>query len=605
MSSNDIADVTPTRVYAGISNINIQELLKAQIYDEKITPLEKNSSNQVKFERSHPQKPYTTQTFGVSDQYLILDSFLKSTESIPEKGELKWNISQQGSTTLSPPSIGVIDYLSTITEIEIGQFTMPILPEYLYPLSDQQTVNKLSNYGIALNQNNSTNTFPDVPAIPSANLTPIVNQLLTPITIPPWTNDPLSQILFGNILTIQIKESGLQSISDVNGNRHHFEFTLTNPAFGIDTAPNTVIVTPTDISSGGYVFTEPLIDLKTMTLIFRNPDVPIIFDPDFFICTASIDFSETIPTLKFYYPSHDLLTGEVIHVTKFASGFSVLDNYINRSDITQNGNIGISGNLLVGAAPNPDGSSQNLITGRAILSVVNGYYVRSPYFYLDPFVQFANKGYITKFVVTSYTPAIPGSPGTPASATIVATINTIIDSVPASTTVTINWTDTATPQSQNYTGTFIISTYTGTYNIYIYSVDPILPHIVNGGGFYIIQIIPQGIILNYIVSNYTPTNATITATIQYLFGNTQITFNWNSLQTIYRGTFVIGTFSGIYQITIISVTSTTVVVDPINTFCTLTFMSTTCGIYVAKRRIRIPVRIRTIVNRVTNFITPS
>ena len=136
-------------------------------------------------------------------------------------------------------------------------------------------------------------------------------------------------------------------------------------------------------------------------------------------------------------------------------------------------------------------------------------------------------------------------------------------------------------------------------------MDPILPHIVNGGGFYIIQIIPQGIILNYIVSNYTPTNATITATIQYLFGNTQITFNWNSLQTIYRGTFVIGTFSGIYQITIISVTSTTVVVDPINTFCTLTFMSTTCGIYVAKRRIRIPVRIRTIVNRVTNFITPS
>ena len=144
--------------------------------------------------------------------------------------------------------------------------------------------------------------------------------------------------------------------------------------------------------------------------------------------------------------------------------------------------------------------------------VVNGYYVRSPYFYLDPFVQFANKGYITKFVVTSYTPAIPGSPGTPASATIVATINTILNSVPASTTVTINWIDTATPQSQNYTGTFIISTYTGTYNIYIYSVDPILPHIVNGSGFYIIQIIPQGTISNYIVSNYIPTNATITAT---------------------------------------------------------------------------------------------
>ena len=71
----------PTRIYEGVSDshLNIQELLKAEIYNEKITPLSQNESNakQSHSKRSQPNKPYSAQTYGVSDQYLILDTIPK------------------------------------------------------------------------------------------------------------------------------------------------------------------------------------------------------------------------------------------------------------------------------------------------------------------------------------------------------------------------------------------------------------------------------------------------------------------------------------------------------------------------------------------------
>ena len=614
----------PTRIYEGISdsNINIQELLKAEIYDEKITPLSQNPFNSGKdqYQKSQPNKPYSSQTFGISDQYIVLDSFLKSPESILERGEIKWNIAPQGVTNLSPPLVGVIDNLSTVTEIEFGDFSMPFLPEFIYPLADIQTVLVLTNSDLALSQNNSTNTSP-APPVPSANLTPSLTEgptgqmpvgLTTLINIPPWVNNPLSQILFGNKLTVQIKEAGLQSISDLNGNRHHFEFKIRYPILSEGTSPNVVNVSGAYSGSTKYIFTEPLIDLQTISLIFRNPDVPIIFDPDFFECNSFIDFTESIPTLTFKFPSHNLLTGDILNIVNFNTGFIVLDNYINRSNILQNGVLGIGAGLIVGAAPNSDGTSQKLPNSSKLVSVISGYNQSLPYFYLDPLVQFAKKGPIVIFRVTDYTPATaPGViPAIPAKAKIEADIVVKVDEfvIPLVKTIFIYWVDTGT--SQPYEAAFDFYGYPAFYIIYIYNVipDPTslpLPYKVNGGGFFTISNIPKGVISNYIVSNYiNPVTATITAKISFIFGNTPITIFWNSLQHLYIGNFAIGAFTGTYQITFISVNAFNVVVDPIGTFCKVLYMNTQCGIYVAKRRIRIPVKVRTIVNKVTNYVIP-
>jgi hypothetical protein len=77
--------------------INVHELLKQQIYSEQITPGSRNPANQnndyMYFEQG---RPYSAQTFGVSDSYLMLDSFTKSLSSSMQNGELAWNIQIQG-----------------------------------------------------------------------------------------------------------------------------------------------------------------------------------------------------------------------------------------------------------------------------------------------------------------------------------------------------------------------------------------------------------------------------------------------------------------------------------------------------------------------------
>ena len=138
------------------------------------------------------------------------------------------------------------------------------------------------------------------------------------------------------------------------------KFKIRYPILSEGTSPNVVNVSGAYSGSTKYIFTEPLIDLQTISLIFRNPDVPIIFDPDFFECNSFIDFTESIPTLTFKFPSHNLLTGDILNIVNFNTGFIVLDNYINRSNILQNGVLGIGAGLILGAAPNSDCPSPKL-----------------------------------------------------------------------------------------------------------------------------------------------------------------------------------------------------------------------------------------------------
>ena len=79
--------------------INVHELLKRQVYNEEITPHSRNDANSNgkpntdKYMFFDQSRPYSDQTFGVSDNYLILDSFTKSpVSSNLERGEISWNI---------------------------------------------------------------------------------------------------------------------------------------------------------------------------------------------------------------------------------------------------------------------------------------------------------------------------------------------------------------------------------------------------------------------------------------------------------------------------------------------------------------------------------
>ena len=603
----------PTRIYEGYkdSNINIQELLKQEIYDEKITPLSNNPANRNNSnasQRSQPNKPYSEQTVGVSDQYLILDTFLKSVDSAPTRGELKWNIYAQGSTSNNPPVVGVLNNLSTVVDIQTGSFSMPIPSEHLYPLSDLSLIKNLLSIGISLIQNNATN-FNPAPAKISANLAPIldVSQLPQGVlfqNIPPWVSDPLTQLPFGNRMTIQIKEAGLQSYSDINGNRHHFEYKLKYPVVFDGTTPNMLEVEASYPGSDKYIFTEPLIDLQTLTLIYRNPDLPVIFDPDFFNCTASIDFiitpSNPFPTLTFTFPGHGLLTGDALNITGFNSGSSILDGYINRTNVST-GILNIGPQLIVGAAPSLSGMSQNISNGSPITQTIGGINFPMPNFYIDPFVQYAASGPITVYNVTSYTP-LP----LPPSGTFTATISVPLNGLIYTNTITLIYTYPGFDTASSFQGNTILTSGVNTlYCAYTIIVSILTASIIVANGTYTVPVVPRGTIGNYKVSSYSPSigptlNAVVNTTIAYEFGSTQIIINWVNTIPNYSGNFSFGAFSGSYTITGLTVNGS--LATATSATCIITTMSTQCGVYVAKRRMRIPVKIRCVVNKVTNYI---
>ena len=499
---------TPTRVHEGQrnTNIDIHELLKQEMYNEKITPQSTNSANSGnnKAEWTQQNRPYSAQTFGISDQYVMLDSFLKSENSNMQKGEIFWNLYTQGSTTANPNVIGVIDTINTVISILIEPFSMPILEENTYPLSNTQLITNLTSAGITLIQNNDRTItqapvptlLPPVPLLPTlspyiyTNLAPVSNPLqYIPLTLrtPPWMNDPLSQVPFGNAMTIYMQETGLQSYSDLNGQRHNFNFKLKYPTMSDGTNPNMLDAQPLCNYSNIYYFTEPLIALNTVSLIFRNPDIAICFEPDIILCKLSINFVYTPTTtdniLSFTFTNHKLLTGDRIYVRDFNSGIYPLDSYIN----------------------NPAG------------------------------------------LLVGYMPAV-----TP---------------VPVS--------GTQFPTDSN-----------------IFYTDPLIRFTIP---------LPSGTVTSSITS-ITSTSAVVAVTITYIFGSTifNLTVNYGSTTTA-TGTFNIGIFSGTYIIEFDTTANITYIISPV---LTLVAMSSSNNVYIAKRRLRIPIKFRCIVNKVTNYITP-
>lgn len=133
-----------------------------------------------------------------------------------------------------------------------------------------------------------------------------------------------------------LKEIGLQSYSDANNRRHHFEFAAA-PA-GPATAPGTgdrMHLTPLE-DCGNYLFTEPIKDVHGLTVCFYNPDHILRFPPDcMYGVLASASDPDTFLTFTYLDPSGllNLAVGDRIFIKGFAvTGYPVLNTYITRPE---------------------------------------------------------------------------------------------------------------------------------------------------------------------------------------------------------------------------------------------------------------------------------
>ena len=264
--------------------LDIHEMLKREAFD----------GDQRHFEQQRPAPANTSaNAVGVSDQYVVLDSFQKLSTSDTANGEFRWNFMVQGVTGFEV--IGVHDRVDTVIEMQFSSILMPPLPPLKYAGAPGAPA---PGAGLALLQNNNVVIAPDgaAPAM-SFGADPATGATNT-AWASSWSFDPQSQLALGQF-TLQVSEAGLQSISDFGGARHHINYCVAADGFrptaygfttapgptptGTEIAPLPLLANPLGWPGSGwdtYVFTEPLKDVHGITLRFRGPDSPLNFAPD-------------------------------------------------------------------------------------------------------------------------------------------------------------------------------------------------------------------------------------------------------------------------------------------------------------------------------------
>jgi hypothetical protein len=258
---------------------------------------------------------------GISDQYVILDTFLKRRDSDPSRGDFRWNFMVQGVT--SDEAVGVRSVVGSVIEIQIGTFSLraPLDVPYVLVAAVPESVPlapPAGKFSLLWNNSGTADTAPEARAGAGDTYSN------------PWRGAPLTSLPFGRF-TLQIREAGLQSFSDRGGARHNFEFTVTKEEHEVLTALPVW---------DKFTFTEPLHDIHGISLVFRNPDIPISFLPD---CLYDVTVRVAGGYLSFGSPSHGLLMGERIFISGFKSRDLPLNAYVNR----------VEGHIAARAPPTP------------------------------------------------------------------------------------------------------------------------------------------------------------------------------------------------------------------------------------------------------------
>jgi hypothetical protein len=315
------------------------------------------------FEKSRPS-PY--ETYGCSDQYVVLDSFARVRDMSPARGTYEFNFMVQGEGR--PQSIGATDKIDTVVEAQVAPFVVPLLP-----LNPRLLNSPVTNY-----------------ALPQliANGAPGTSTLGSGFT----------QLPFGGRVTMQLVEVGRQAVQG-RGVRHHFEFDVL-PYIAAQGTYDEITPYRPDIPAGehftglrlvplaefsSFVFTDPIKDVHGLTVTFRNPDQTIVFPEDCYDNARAIRVVDGLNTvLVIELPGSNLAAGDRIYITGFdnygvanaavAGGpgtrvqSPVLNSWMNQPDGLVVGDAGLVAgvsfrlNADVGVADAPDPSAPS-VTG--------------------------------------------------------------------------------------------------------------------------------------------------------------------------------------------------------------------------------------------------
>lgn len=225
-------------------------------------PLENESNSIRRFEGSNippliesdndGNKP--SGEWGISDQYIVLDSFEKLENSNTKKGELKFNLTT-GRTT-GNQKIGVSSDLFKIIEVQIGEFYLPTIPKLPYVTNHAE-----DSFNIPITVPNL-----NMPRLSINNAIPQENTSLV--------GSSQSMACFGGRMSVEFSETKDQSIFGINNNRFHFELQA-EPSNYL----NNVKIYPIPDWNIFY-FTKPINNLDSLTVNIRSPDTGIFLPPD-------------------------------------------------------------------------------------------------------------------------------------------------------------------------------------------------------------------------------------------------------------------------------------------------------------------------------------
>lgn len=357
--------------------LSIHEMLKQEMLNESNNTTNTNTTNTT----NNNTVPIFTTANSSSNEYIdhfvFLDSFVKAKDSAIEKGEYRWNFNTQGQMT--DESIGVNTPIDYVTEIQLGNFYMPILEDIDY------IDNVVQSYGqLDLIQNN-TSAFNQPPTL-IRHIPPVVGQYPfnsfkepTETYKIPWINNPYTQIPYCNRISIYIKETSLQSYVNINNTRFNFEFMASHDC-RLQTNPNFVHINPLSNKWDMFTFNNPIRNFNTCTLIFRNPDKLITFEPDVMyssVINLTDDGTGGHITLFTQY-EHKLLAGDRIFMKNFIPRLP--DGNIN-NDFPQ---------YLLNYITRSDGHAINVVTPTIIPPLDPAYSIGGISFGLDPSIRLLN-----------------------------------------------------------------------------------------------------------------------------------------------------------------------------------------------------------------------
>jgi len=214
---------------------------------------------------------------------VVLDSFEKREESDPTVGRFQFDL-VLGHPTRESRQIGMREVPSNITSIEIASFPWPTLEPVAYTL-------------------NIAGTSPGLPVL-------IMNTADASAA-------ERTQLPFGSVVSAELLEMTAQGAAMRRG-RAHFEFRIADG-----------LARPVD-DRDALVLAPGTPSLDRVSLVFRNPEYPVMFGRDcLYGAKAYVGSSSQI---RFEYAGHGLNAGDRIFVGGFVSGISVIDTYITRAE---------------------------------------------------------------------------------------------------------------------------------------------------------------------------------------------------------------------------------------------------------------------------------